>query len=513
MSRALQAAELQRALWGAKLDAAVFKAKYDAISQTTDARRARRQVQVEFVGEDDQVPGYLRGNAIARGRDLQRNYAGAAGILEQMALNVIGWGQKIQLHTDSEGFNTRAGNWFNRIWARTGCDARGDLMLSELCRLELQAVLREGDILMWFDRAGIVKAGALLYWEADQLCEVSDFTLKAPEIAARLGVEAKGLQQAQGVICDAMGRVLAYSVSPLYSAMQQPLDKLAIIPKADAKLLFSPWRVSQKRGAARLLTIANDMQDLREFRAAVLDRAKTQAGLALAFKMEDSATVALGRREETDQTGAALASDPASRELRNHTNLEKWARGAVAYMNPGESVDALNLSGDAPELQAMTEHIQTSSAFGLGLTRLHSLGKADASYSASRAEGNLDEATFEFWQVFMERHSLDWKASKALGWAIDTGQLPAVEGWTKYSWTGWPTQRSLNPAQEATAKKTLLANGLANYSELLGANWRETFEALSEQLAFAREKGIPLEMLAQLVAQAAPQPEAQDGRV
>lgn len=512
MSKALQAAQRQFELAKLQRDTAVFKAQYDAISQGRDAKRARRQVAVEFTGEDDQVPAYLRGNAIARGRDLQRNYAGAAGILEQLAVNVIGWGQKIQLHTLNAGFDERAGNWFNRIWARTGCDARGECMLSELCWMELQALLREGDILMWFDRAGLIKAGGIVYFEADQLCEISDWGDKKAEVARRLGADPAGIQQAQGVVCDAMGRVLGYVVSPLYSTIQQPLAAVTILPKADCKLLYSPWRVSQKRGAARLLTIANDMQDLREFRAAVLDRAKTQAALALAFKQQDSATLALGRREDTDQTATGLTGDPASRELRNHTNLEKWAKGAVAYMEPGEDVTALNLSGDSPEFDALTQSVQTSAGFGLGLSRLHTTGKADASYSASRAEGNLDEATFERWQVFMERHSLDWKAHKALGWAIDTGQLPAVAGWTKYSWTGWPVQRSLNPAQEATAKKTLLANGLSDYSELLGANWRERFDALGEQLAYARQKGIPLEMLAKLVADAAPQ-EDDNGRV
>lgn len=160
----------------------------------------------------------------------------------------------------------------------------------------------------------------------------------------------------------------------------------------------------------------------------------------------------------------------------------------------------------------MTQSVQTSAGFGLGLSRLHTTGKADASYSASRAEGNLDESTFERWQVFMERHSLDWKANKALGWAIDTGQLPPVAGWTKYSWTGWPQQRSLNPAQEATAKATNLANGTTDYSEILGAAWREKFDALAEQLDYARQKGIPLAMLAKMVADAAPQ-ETPDGRV
>jgi len=116
--------------------------------------------------------------------------------------------------------------------------------------------------------------------------------------------------------------------------------------------------------------------------------------------------------------------------------------------------------------------------------------------------------TWEHWRKWIERESLDWKAYKAVEWAIDTGKRPAVDGWPDFSWTGWPKSRGINPDREAKARATDLSTGVTDYSQLLGPDWKKHFDSLGEQIEYARSKNIPLSLLA---AEMANDGETRDG--
>lgn len=495
IDRELAQATAERDLAKARYDAKRFSMAYDALGEESPQSRLRRKPAIEYKGEDDQLPSYSRLAGIGRGRDLRRNFSTAAAMLRQLWINVVGTGQKLRFHTDNAGWNARAQRYFNRVWSRE-CDGRGGRHLADLERMELEAVLTAGDILCWFDRAGVVPdgGGKLYYWEADQLVEINKWGDAKREVQDLLGVDA--VEQYQGVLCDNWGRVLGYVVHPGYGVSVAPRKDCTILPAGDATLLMNPFRPSQRRGTPDLLTIAHDLQDLRELRQAELARKKAQASLALVFKVEDAIHRSIARSDSGDPSSElTMASAAESTAYRNYDNLEKWSAGACEYLEPGETVESFQVAGDSADFVGLTEHAGISAGFALGLTRLHSQGKADASYSASRAEQNLDEALFDVWRKWLERYSLDWKSKRAVGWAINTGRLPDNPDWMNHSWTGWPRTRALNPQQEASAHETDLRNGLADYSDQLGPDWEEKFVALSEQLDLARELGIPLAML------------------
>jgi len=488
----------------AAYEAAEFKAAYEGIGTGQDSRQ-RRAAPIEFAGEESQLSGYQRHQAVARGRDLHRNFGQVQAWEWQFALNVIGTGPKIRFHTDDERWNEVTARWFNRIWAAT-CDGktaigarRGRRHLSALNRLELCTVLREGDVLCYFDRLGVMGGagaeGQVHYFESDHIVGIQKFSQHQQQIQDHLQMSGKP-RQSEGVITDEWGRPYGYIVTPKAGQIEVPYSDATILPHQDSTLLHCPWRVNQLRGVAPMLTVAGDLEDIRDFRGAVLMRARQQANLGIIVKCKNAIRKAISRSDAGETATETAVTDTDAAAYKNYRNVEKWVRGAIAYVNPEDDVSGLQLSGDSPEFSAMSEDVVNRSGYSLGLSRLHAGGKADASYSASMAEHNMGMLTWEHWRKWIERESLDWKAYKAIEWAIDTKKRPPVEGWSNFSWTGWPKSRGINPDREAKARATDLSTGVTDYSQLLGPDWKKHFDSLGEQIEYARGRNIPLSLLA-----------------
>ena len=483
----------------AKLLEVQYSRAYEAVGGG-DLNRERPVPRIEFGAEDAQLPAWDRLRAIARGRSLHRNYGQVQGWEWVWANNVVGTCPKIHFNTSDPAWNKQAARWFNRVWAgmcdgRTKPGLRARRHLGDLTRLELQTVLREGDVLCYFDAAGTVPGGdgQCFYWEGDQLVRLTDWDACKADIARLLGMPGEP-QQCDGVILDAWGRPWAYCVHAGYGQTSVPRAQATILPVENTILLACPWRLSEVRGVSQLLPIYSDVEDARGFRSAVLQRAKIQANLALFVETEDAMAKSLARSDagEPDPLNAGSPDAPA---YRNYRNLEKWVRGAIAYGNPGDKIHALALAGDSPELAAITDDVIQRAGFAQGLARMHATGRADASYSAAMAEGSMDALTFAYWQKWVERYSLDWKARQAIQWAMQTGRLPANGEWADFMWTDWPEAPGINPDREASARATRLANGELDYSTLLGPDWQARFEAIAAQLDYARSLNIPLAML------------------
>ena len=121
------------------------------------ALKERRVPSPEFCTEDGVLSGYKRGQAIAMGRDLQRNFAGVAAALNQFMLNAVGKGPKLRLHSKVDAaWSEKAAGWFNGTWTKS-CDFRDDMHFGEMVGLLEVALKREGDALLVFDDFGMVQ--------------------------------------------------------------------------------------------------------------------------------------------------------------------------------------------------------------------------------------------------------------------------------------------------------------------------------------------------------------------
>jgi len=502
----LNQAKAERDLAATKLEALQLEQTYRAVDESHN-RRKRRAPTIEFKGEDDQLQDHGRLQAIAKQRDNRRNYGGCKALETQLWLNVIGTCPKVIAHLESEEHGREWSKWFNG-WFAKNCDGRNNRHLGDQARMTLASVIREGDILAFFDMEGTIPgaAGTIWYWEADQmaLIEKKGFNARYGEIRSILGVENDRLKLKQhyGIITDQYGRTLGYVVSADYGKRGKTrikYDDCVIMPAENCTLLYNPWRMNQKRGISDAIETANQWQDLERFTESMIQRSIVQSFIAFKITKESAVTEGRDRVDESDNPGGApdVTSDETDTRYRNY---EKLSNNAIEYLEQGDDVQPMQMAGDLPDAEKLISFMQGTGGWSQGLSNMYATGKADASYSASMAESNLTWSMFEWWQKWSERYFFDWVARRAFKWGVKTNRITQgqyASGFDDFSWHGWPKRKAINPMQEASARETDLKTGAINYEDLHGPYWKEKLEKLGEQIQFSRDKGLWVPMWAQ----------------
>jgi hypothetical protein len=504
MAKSLQAqletAQVKRDIARAELERLHITQTYRAIEESHN-RHKRKSPTIEFRGEDDDIGGLGRLKSVAKARDNRRNYAGAKAAELQLALNVIGTGPKCIVHGDDETRAAEWSEWFNGTFSKR-CDGRGTRHLADQAKNVFSSVIREGDMLAFFDADGVIPDanGTLWYWEADQLPEIAQGDWRngaRAKVAELLGIPAKGVEQRHGLILDAWDRVQAYVVSRKAAERGKTVAKfneVTILPAKNCTLLYNPWRINQKRGVSDAIETANLWQDLERFTESILQRALVQSFIAIKIKKKDAAVQ--GRDAATSSENPDGVPSETSDEVTAGTrykNFEKLSMNALEYLEPDEDAEAMQLAGDLPDAQGLITYMQGAAGWSQGLSRMYATGKADASYSASMAESNMTWAVFFWWQKWIERYFFDWVAEHAFRWAVKARKItPAPEAaWLdNYSWHGWPQRLAINPAQEANARKTDLEIGAIDYTEFHGPGWKKHLALLGEQIKWSRDHGL-----------------------
>jgi capsid protein len=471
--------------------------KYDA----TESSTMRRQPVREMTGEDSIYDQRKRVLGTNIGRDLERNYSPARGMLHQFRMNVVGALGKIQVNTDGGG--DEAADWFNGEWAKD-CDYRDPgIHFSEQMQNIVASVLREGDALGVFDD-GLIDGGAgsgkVLHWEADQIAPLSEAALAAK------GYKGSDYTQENGIIRGKWGRVVAYVVTGKHglSVIDTPED--ATVFKADdARLVKNPWRLNQGRGVPAMITSATNILDLYEILGKELISAKRATQIAGFVERSDAVTDwdtptsgTTHLPENSDKTAATVAAEGANdttdNSALNYERFEALTGGIFEYGAKGDKMTFPEINRPNVHLPEFIEAVLGYAGSSLGLARAYTILRADSSYTAFRGDMILTWAgAFYPMQKWLERQYADWVAVKALTWAQRQKKIkPLADGWARrLSWQ-WPTMPHVDEAREEAATENALRNGTTDYSQLLGPGWRTKFDALAEQLDVARAGNIPL---------------------
>lgn len=477
--------------------------KYDAVDANNSKKR--RNPNVETSKEEEILPARLRNKGIAMTRDLERNYTNAKSMVRQVKINTVGRLGKLRVNTDDVDANTMVQDWFNSTYAKN-CDARGDNHLSDFFKLSIVSTLREGDVLAVFDDFKF-DDGKLLFFEADQFVKIkeSDWKIQTEWVETVKGADGKEitrpLQQESGIIYDTFGRVIAYAVSGSKRGVESvAYEDAMIIPRGSAKHLMMPWRFNQLRGSADMLTMVADMEDNYEMRAKELQTAKVAATMAGKVTRKDGvedAMVATGL--DPDEIIEDDADTGAQKEEETiYDNFGHLTGGNLEYMDDGDEFEFFKI--DRPNLDAAKFHdfMLQSSGSAIGLARAYSLLQADRSYTAFRGEMVMSWESFYDYQKWLERRLADWVAVKAITYAIKAKTLSVklADNWqSKISWQ-WPVMPQVDPVKENKGKETGLKNGLTDYSEIHGPEWKKRFAALAEQKEEAERLGLSLEAFA-----------------
>jgi capsid protein len=447
------------------------KAKYDVLDNGVSGKK-RRQPRIEKDTEDQQVKSFDRLRAINLVRDIERNFTSCRSMMHQIKINTVGTGPKARLHTSDTDFILKNEQWLNSSWAKN-CDFRGTSHFGDLLQLIFASAVREGDVLVALDDGWIDDSGKILTWEADQLVQVSD-----PDNVPSFLL---GKIQEQGVWKDEYGRVVGYSVSTDRGVSEKKAEECTFLTAENARLLKMEWRLNCARGQSAMLTAAADLQDLYEMRSKEMQSAKVAASIAGIVKKEGST------KEMLDL--AQINVDEEQAPEVNYERFESMTGGMMEYMEPGDDFKILDYDRPTVNFAEAFDFILRSAGSALGLSKTYTTLSTESSYTAFRGDMLLSWKTFYSWQKLLERQICDWLAQKVLTW--HNGSIPE-DLVISFSWPEMPV---IDPLKDAAADRERLGSLTTDYAELLGPDWKKRFEAISEQLAYAKNLGIPLDII------------------
>ena len=450
-------------------------ARYDAVAPTDGNRRRASEIdlQEETGAQSRQLKPYDRLALLALTRDAQRNFSATRAIMRQLRLNVVGWQHKLYLDPD---LNTEAAQtWFNVTFARN-CSFRDDAHISELWGLSFDSVIRDGDCGQFFDR-DLAQSGRLIYYEADQICDLSASDL--PKVGAALSQD--------GVLRDSFGREIGYCVNRvrrgatscgLADAMifpRDPLDDSANM----FRLLRLPWRHNQGRGISELAATVNDMLDCYDMRTRELQSARLAASMGMKVKRGKKDEGELPPNFATDAVadGDALA-DPAAAEeeaLSNYERFEHLTGGYIEYLDEGDDVESIDINRPNINGIAFVDWVVANAGSSLGMAKAYALVQAGGSYTQFRGDMVMTWVLFEFWQKWIERHMKDWTALRAIPYAVERGLIKTApaEGWQNTMVWAHPRMPNVDVTKEQDGITKAMKNGTLDPSDIIGPDWEK----------------------------------------
>lgn len=491
----LEQAREQNEIARLSLTTKIYEKKLKIVSEyeATKPSVKRRQPANEFKNEDGILPMFLRQKAVNIGRDLERNYSPAKGIIHQFKVNVVGALGKLQVNLPADG-GKEATAWFNGTWAKD-CDYRDDIHFSTVLGNVVASAMREGDLLAVVDDNLIDDSGKLIHWEADQI---------APLTESLIPKQYAGATQENGILRGKFGKILAYVCSGKRGmSVIDDIKDATVWPRDQARLVKNPWRLNQGRGIPSVLTSATNFTDLYEILSKELQTAKVAAGQYASVERENAVTDWNNPvnnpeflPENSGKTAGEVATEGANSTVNtdpNYDRLESYTGGYVDYLNKGDKINIPDIKRPNIHLMEFCEAVLGHAGASVGLARAYTILRADSSYTAFRGDMILSWVTFYAMQKWLERSYADWVARKVLTWAQRKGKIkPLPAGWEQVLSWSWPTMPHVDEAREEAAIQNALKNATMDYSELNGPDWQNKMKAYAEQLNFARKLNLPL---------------------
>jgi len=471
-----------------------MRGKYDAV----EPNKNRRRPVVETKNEDQTLDARKRLLSHNIGRDLERNYAPARGIIHQFRINVVGSQGKIQINAPD---GQQATQYFNEVWAKD-CDFRDELHWSTVLQNVVAGAIREGDLLAVFDdEVTPFDTGKLILFESDQIANLKDTEF------AKLDGYQKGWSQENGIVRDSYGRILGYLATGKRGCIViDSIDDATFYPKEVARLVKNPWRLNQGRGVSAMLTAATSIQDLYEILSKELQSAKVAASMAGWTERVDAVTdfddPALGAGFLPENSGKAEVTtglegaNSGNPENPNYERFESLTGGIWEYVAKGDKINFADIDRPNVHLAEFIEAVMGHAGASVGLARAYTILRADSSYTSFRGDMILSWQTFYVLQKWLERDFADWVARKVVAYAVRKNLISQPQdGWQTAISFAWPTMPSVDEAKEENALRTALKNGSTDFSKVLGPNWRKKLEAYSEQIQAIRDMNLPLSVL------------------
>jgi capsid protein len=479
----------------------------------TDPRHTR--VTPETRGEEAALTAseYYRMVALARHED--RNTNAMASMLRQMEQNCIGCkGGKASFAFGFDNADTaKAMREKFASWAQD-CEYFDEVNFAELLRLALRTRLITGRAVLLFDDLLIKDSGRILIFDGDSIANVSD-----AEFYKRFPA---GWTQNRGIIKDEFG----CTRGAIVSSSQRGKSEFDVIDSKGRPAVFFLYRAENERRLDAPFTIyqsrkrANQYVCAPEFAASLSSIADLEdiTKYELAAAKKHSQTIATIEQERdtspvlTDGLDVPVISDGSTAEETQEaleaaelssgdmpldiSGIEKATGVFYEVLPPGLKMQLLDTKHPNPNMSEFIRWIEGRAGWAQGLASVYASGKADSSYSASRAEQVLTWPMFEAEQHKLETEICDWALRQWYKWALRKGHLNGItppENWERKVKWGWPKMREIDAKSEQEVITAALRNGTMDLEEAYGPDWDEKLVKISElDMGYVNSNGTTL---------------------
>jgi len=436
----------------------VIRAKYDAAQTTPDNRR--HWANADLLSADAAASAEVRRKLRSRSRYEVANNCYAQGIVLTLANDVIGTGPRLQMLADADETNRAVEREFTR-WATA-------IRLAEKLRTMRKARAVDGEAFALFFNNGNLSHPVKLdlrLVEAEQVT-TPGFT------PGKTGGQTHAVD---GIVFDEFGNVVEYHVLKAHpgggtAALGMKYDR---VPAESMIHWFRADRPGQSRGVPEMTPSLPLFAQLRQYRQAVLDAARTAANIALFMKTTMPAS------------GEAAEVDPmVTMELEPN----------MAVFTP-EGWEPSQIKAEQPTANFKEVCEGYIAEAGRPFSMPKNVALCDSS-QYNYASGRLDHQTYfksirveqaEIEEVILDRILATWLAEAARVFDIGEQEGPP------HQWF-WDGREHVDPAKEANAAEKLLKAGLlteAEYQARRGTDWEEHQAQRQREAEGRRTRGLP----------------------
>jgi len=418
--------------------------------------------------------------ARACARDLVRNNAYAAGVVDTIASSVVGCGIKAQSIAetiegdDIENLNdSRDEIWSN--WCEV-CDVNGEYTFDEIQIIAQREIVEAGEVLIRLIRTperrfrGILRPVplALELIEADRLA--GDKDTYALNIA-----KGNGNRIVRGVEVDDLGKPVAYWIYKDHPNQPYAVSRTPVrVPAYEIRHLFRKERIGQTRGITWFAPVLAPIRDLGTYLDNELQASAVSSCFTVAIKTDSPAGNLMNPEGETN-------SDSAGNTI---TNIEP---GLIMRLKSSESVEGINPGRPNSSAEPWIALIIRQIAVGTGLSyETVARDYSQTTYSSSRTSQLEDRRRFRCWQQYLIRNLLqpvwdafcDAAAFSSIPSFPNSNQL--LLNRRKVVPVEWqtPEWEWVDPQTEQAAAQSSIDNFMSTYASELGSrgkNWRSVF--------------------------------------
>ena len=458
------AAALPRAPKGPKASAAASPHNFGAGAGYEAARYNGRRSFLWLSPAQDQrrdLTPAKRAELVKKMRWGERNSGVIREMVGDLVLYTVGDGFRPQAHTADAAWNATAEAYFAE-WSRK-CDITGRFSFNDILRIAERRWVLDGDFFL-----AKVRNGA----NQPKLQGIESHRVGTPD-------DNKDERTHDGIVFGAYGEIRAYWVIRSDSTYR-------LIPANAMMMVQDPEYVSGARGLPLMQHSWNDIQDLMEILALEKTAVKDHAEITRVLKRAGG--------EFGPDLASELASNPQAADA-----LSQGLGGKFIALEPGEDLVHQASARPNSNFDAFTRLVKQDAAAGVmpaGFTDPTMLNGP----AVRMVIAKMDRIASRHQSILIDNVCVPtW--GYVIGDAIAKGDLPAIDGWEKHSWTT-PKRITVDAGREAANDRADVEMGLLSMSELYsqrGMDFREEMEKRAADMAFIRDlaarNGIPFELL------------------